>query len=110
MSPSPIRWLCLPPAFKLVSYLSSSPTLKVEAKHSSEISVDFQRITRRYVLEDRTFHNHRCENLKSYIPKLLKFHGKAISCDVLNLNFVVKTRKIMELFCLKQKDKYFVND
>jgi hypothetical protein len=33
---------------------------------SSEKSVDFQQTTRRYIPEDRTLHNHRCENLKSY--------------------------------------------
>jgi hypothetical protein len=31
---------------------------------SSETSVNFQRTIRRYVPEDRTLHNHRCENLK----------------------------------------------
>jgi hypothetical protein len=43
-----------------------SSTLKMEAKYSSETSDDFQRTTRRYNSEDRTPHNHRCENLKSY--------------------------------------------
>jgi hypothetical protein len=38
-----------------------------QAELSSEKSVDFQRTTRRYVPEDRTLHNHRRENLKSYI-------------------------------------------
>jgi hypothetical protein len=33
---------------------------------SPELSVDFQQTTRRYIPEDSTFHNHRCENLKSY--------------------------------------------
>jgi hypothetical protein len=33
---------------------------------SSETSVDIQRTTRRYIPEDGTLHNHRCENLKSY--------------------------------------------
>jgi hypothetical protein len=32
----------------------------------SATSVDFQRTTRRYIPEDDTLHNHRCENLKSY--------------------------------------------
>jgi hypothetical protein len=32
----------------------------------SETSVDFQRTTWRYILEGRTTHNHRYENLKSY--------------------------------------------
>jgi hypothetical protein len=38
----------------------------MEAICSSETSVDFQRTTRRYIPEDSTLHNHRCENLKSY--------------------------------------------
>jgi hypothetical protein len=37
----------------------------MEAKYSSETSVDFQRTTPRYNPEDRTIYNHRCENLKS---------------------------------------------
>jgi hypothetical protein len=32
-----------------------------------ETSVKFQRTARRYNLEDITFHNRSCENLKSYI-------------------------------------------
>jgi hypothetical protein len=42
-------------------------TLKMEVTCSSETSVDTQRTTRRYIPEDGTLHNHRCENLKSYI-------------------------------------------
>jgi hypothetical protein len=38
----------------------------MEAIFSSETSVDFQRTTRRYIPEDVTLHNHRCENRKSY--------------------------------------------
>jgi hypothetical protein len=33
---------------------------------SSETSVDFQRTTQRYTPEDRTLHNHRCENLMKH--------------------------------------------
>jgi hypothetical protein len=40
---------------------------KKKELYSSETSVDFQRTTRRYIPEDSTLHNHRCENLKSYI-------------------------------------------
>jgi hypothetical protein len=40
--------------------------LKMETICSSETWVDFQRITGRYIPEDRTLHNHLCENLKSY--------------------------------------------
>jgi hypothetical protein len=39
----------------------------MEATCSSEASVDFQRTTQRYISEDKTLHNHRCENLKSYM-------------------------------------------
>jgi hypothetical protein len=37
----------------------------MEAIFSSETSVDTQRTTQRYIPEDGTLHNHRCENLKS---------------------------------------------
>jgi hypothetical protein len=40
--------------FLLVSCLSSSLTLKVEAKYFSEPVVDFQQITWRYIAEDGT--------------------------------------------------------
>jgi hypothetical protein len=46
------------------SYLVYSSTLKTEATCPSETSDDFHRITRRYIPENRTLHNHRCENLK----------------------------------------------
>jgi hypothetical protein len=39
--------------------------LKMEVICSSETSVEFQRTTRRYIPEESTRHNHRCENLKS---------------------------------------------
>jgi hypothetical protein len=52
--------------FMLVSCLAYSSTLKMEARCFSETSVDFQRTTRRYIPEDRTLHNHRCENLRAY--------------------------------------------
>jgi hypothetical protein len=49
----------------LVSYLAYSSTVKTEATCSSETSVDFQRTIWRYIVEDRTLHNHCCENFKS---------------------------------------------
>jgi hypothetical protein len=49
-----------------VSCLTYSSTLKMEATCSSETSVDFQRTTRPYIPDNRTHHNHRCENLRSY--------------------------------------------
>jgi hypothetical protein len=52
------------PAFTLVSYLAYLTTLKMEATCSSEISVDFQQTTRRYIPEARTLHNDLCENVR----------------------------------------------
>jgi hypothetical protein len=43
----------------------------METTSSSETSVYYQRTTRRYIPEDRTLHNLRCENLKSYIKKVV---------------------------------------
>jgi hypothetical protein len=45
---------------------SYSSTLKMKATFSSETSVVFQGTTRRYIPEDRSFHNYRSENLISY--------------------------------------------
>jgi hypothetical protein len=42
----------------------------MEAICSSETSVDTQRATRRYIPEDGTLHDHRCENLKSDIYRI----------------------------------------
>jgi hypothetical protein len=47
-----------------------SSNLKMEAIYSCETSVAFQRTTQRYIPGDRTPHNYRCENLKSYIMKI----------------------------------------
>jgi hypothetical protein len=44
----------------------------MQAICSSETSVDTRRTTRNYIQEDSTLHNHRCENLKSYM-KLEQF-------------------------------------
>jgi hypothetical protein len=39
----------------------------MEAICSSETSVETQRTIRRHIPEDDTLHNHRCENLKSFM-------------------------------------------
>jgi hypothetical protein len=52
--------------FILVSCSAYSSTLKMKATSSSETLVHSQRTTRRYITEDRTLHNPRCENVKSY--------------------------------------------
>jgi hypothetical protein len=38
----------------------------MEMVYSTEISVDFQRTTRRYIPEDKILRDHGCENIKSY--------------------------------------------
>jgi hypothetical protein len=43
----------------------------MQAMCSSEMSADFQRTTRPYIPEDRTLYNHRCENLRSYMKRIL---------------------------------------
>jgi hypothetical protein len=57
-----------------MSPLASGSTLKMEAKCSSETSVDFQRNILRYIPDDRTLHNHRCENLKYNLNAFLRLH------------------------------------
>jgi hypothetical protein len=44
---------------------------QAEAKCFSETSADFQRTTWFYIPEDGTHHNHRCENLRSYIMRVV---------------------------------------
>jgi hypothetical protein len=51
---------------KQSSSLAYTSALKIQAICSSETSVDFHRTSRRYIPEDGTLHNHRCENLISY--------------------------------------------
>jgi hypothetical protein len=43
-----------------------SLSLKMEAAHYSETSIDFQRTMKRYSSEGRNRHENRCEYLKSY--------------------------------------------
>jgi hypothetical protein len=54
----------------LVSCLAYSSTLMIEAIRPSETPVDFYRATWRYIPEDRTFHNRRCEKFTKVITEL----------------------------------------
>jgi hypothetical protein len=45
----------------------------MEATCSSETSVDFQRIIRRYIPENITLYYHHFENLKSYLIFLVQY-------------------------------------
>jgi hypothetical protein len=66
--PRNVGWLSTGSACHLLSRWSLAQlifsTLKMEAIGSSETWVDFQQTTRRYIPEDGTLHNHRCENRK----------------------------------------------
>jgi hypothetical protein len=52
---------------KSTLFWNVTPCSPVETVYSSEMLVDFYRTTRRYIPEDSTLHNHRCENLRSSI-------------------------------------------
>jgi hypothetical protein len=49
--------------------------LKMEATYSSEASAGFQRTALRYIQDNRTFHNHSCDNLIYHVIVI------NISCD-----------------------------
>jgi hypothetical protein len=78
----------LPPALTLVSCSAYFSTLKMEAIRSSETSVDSQRTTWRYIPEDGTVLNYRCENLKSYKGATFIEIWTADLFKVLSLRFV----------------------
>jgi hypothetical protein len=59
------------------------------------VSVDFQRTTRRYIPEDSTLHNQRCENLKSCKNMSLYFADKVAQ-------FLSLTRQFLRLLKSKQ--------
>jgi hypothetical protein len=46
-------------------------------------SVEFQRITWRYIVKDKTIHNHLCENLKSYSCILMSCTEATLQCGQL---------------------------
>jgi hypothetical protein len=64
---TPCRKSSIATSFMLISCSAYSSTLKKEAKRSSETSTEFRRTTLRYIPKIGLFHNHRCDNLKSYI-------------------------------------------
>jgi hypothetical protein len=51
--------------FKLVSFLASSSILNMEVTCSTETSVNFQLTAWCFTTQDKTLHNHRCENITS---------------------------------------------
>jgi hypothetical protein len=55
------------PTFRRKLSPPSSGSKKNKLSKNQLDQVDTQRTTRRYIPEDCTLHNHRCENLRSYI-------------------------------------------
>jgi hypothetical protein len=49
--------------FMLVSGLAYSLTVKMEVRHFTEVSVDFERTMRRYIPDDANLHYHCCYSL-----------------------------------------------
>jgi hypothetical protein len=67
------------------------------------MSVDFQRTTWRYGLEDRILHNHRYENLKSYLQTTGSiFKQQLISKDKIKITTVIEICGIINLRNMKQ--------
>jgi hypothetical protein len=64
---------------------------EMEAIYSSERSVVLQRPTKLYIPEDKSLHNHRCDNLKSYKEKSNRIEKPALCWSVLLL--LNKTRR-----------------
>jgi hypothetical protein len=75
---------------------SVSSTLKMEAISSSKTSGTTQRTTRRHIPEDDTLHNHRYENLKSYIKKFSSFVEMKVACTDVDTNLFSLNRKKLE--------------
>jgi hypothetical protein len=68
----------------------------MEAICSSETSVDTPRTTRRYIPEDGALHNHRCENLKSYIIVLRLILNVYYLCIISSFSLSGESDKIMK--------------
>jgi hypothetical protein len=77
--------------------------------------VDFQWTTQRYILEDRTLHNRRCENLRScksrsvafphlfnYLKKTVRFTGSTFTAHKIRVSFFYTT-SVSVIF---RSDKY----
>jgi hypothetical protein len=50
----------------------------------AKTSVETQRTIRRYIPEDDTLHNHRCENLKSYMIFVVFFYISTVTLWFIN--------------------------
>jgi hypothetical protein len=91
----------LPPACSLLFAELISSTLKMEAKCSSETSVETPRAARRHIPEDDSLHNHRCENLKSYRLKTrfqLGYKQEVLGRTNRLLSLIRQGRRVQQFF------------
>jgi hypothetical protein len=71
----------------------------MKVTHSSETRIYFHLSTRRYIPEDRTIHNRRCENLESY-----KISTNYNTCRLGNLDTVYNLRgKFFKMLSLQKR-------
>jgi hypothetical protein len=85
--------------FMLVYWLVYSSALEMEEICFSETSVDIQETTKRCIPEDRNLHNHRSDNLRSYIglfwkdswpaETLLDIQEALISTELVNSSLIL---------------------
>jgi hypothetical protein len=70
---------CKKPAWRMQQY---SSTLMMEEIYSFSTVVEFHQTTRRYTPEDRIYHSHRCENLKSnFVSFLFRTPRKVLTSE-----------------------------
>lgn len=63
-----------------ISSLAYIPTLSMETTCSSETLPDFRQTTGHYIPKDKTVHNHRCVNFKSYTNSVIESANISITC------------------------------
>jgi hypothetical protein len=61
--------------------------------------------TRRYILEDGTLHNHRCENLKSYVYAKIFYTSRNIVEVNVFLKLVLSDVIVIRLNAIKSRNK-----
>jgi hypothetical protein len=71
-------------------------------RRSSETSGKTKLTTRRHIPEDNTLHNHRCENLKSYIIRTIRSRRMGWTGHVARME---KTRNACKIFLGKPEGK-----
>jgi hypothetical protein len=76
-------------------------TLKMEATYSYETSVAFQQTTQRYIPEDRTLHNHRCDNNNLRIELVFSgFMASSLPSTRTASHSGIMTSRLISLFAL----------